>query len=163
MFPRTQTWNRSCHLEHIIINNHHKQNFPRKNLIQQNKLLCTMFSRFCCIKLFASICMLSDVCICMCMLRTEKWRTYIGRHKMHRQYNDSNSIPGEEWIISIILELMDCKRGGGTCGRNYHEICDLFESVYIDWLLYDICCIYYDPFFLCRLSLNKYILSMNKW
>ncbi len=32
------------------------------------------------------------------------------RYKMHRQYNDSNSIPGEEWIISVILELMHCKR-----------------------------------------------------
>ncbi len=34
------------------------------------------------------------------------------RHKMHTQYNDSNVIAGEEWIISVILELMDCKRGG---------------------------------------------------
>ncbi len=33
------------------------------------------------------------------------------RHEMHTQYNDSNIIPGEEWIISVILELMDCKRG----------------------------------------------------
>ncbi len=32
------------------------------------------------------------------------------RHKIHRQYN-SNSIPREEWIISVILELMGCKRG----------------------------------------------------
>ncbi len=54
------------------------------------------------------------------------------RYKMHRQYNDSNSIPGEEWIISVISELMDCKRGLGTCGHNYHEICDLLESVCID-------------------------------
>ncbi len=54
------------------------------------------------------------------------------RYKMHRQYNDSNFIPGEEWIISVILELMECKRGMGTCGLNYHEICDLLESVCID-------------------------------
>ncbi len=54
------------------------------------------------------------------------------RHKMHRQYNDSNSIPGEEWIICVILELMDYKRGVGTCGLNYHEIYDLLESVCID-------------------------------
>ncbi len=47
------------------------------------------------------------------------------RYKMHRQYNDSNSIPGEEWIIGVILELMDCKRGVRTCGLNYHDICDL--------------------------------------
>ncbi len=33
------------------------------------------------------------------------------RHKMHTQYNDCNVIPSEEWIISVILELMDCKRG----------------------------------------------------
>ncbi len=33
------------------------------------------------------------------------------RHTMHIQYNDSNSIPGEEWIVSVILELKDCKRG----------------------------------------------------
>ncbi len=44
------------------------------------------------------------------------------RHKMHKQYNDSNVIPGEEWIISVILELMDCKRGVATCGLTYHEI-----------------------------------------
>ncbi len=54
------------------------------------------------------------------------------RHKMNRQYNDSNSIPGEEWIISVILELMECKRGMGTCGLTYHEIHDLLESVCID-------------------------------
>ncbi len=36
------------------------------------------------------------------------------RHKMHRQYNDSNSIPGEEWIMSVILELMDCNKGWET-------------------------------------------------
>ncbi len=36
------------------------------------------------------------------------------RHKMHRQYNDSNSIPGEEWIISVILKLMDSKGVGGN-------------------------------------------------
>ncbi len=53
------------------------------------------------------------------------------RYKMHRQYNDSNSIPGEEWIISVILELMDCKRGLGTWGLNNHEICDLLKSVCI--------------------------------
>ncbi len=54
------------------------------------------------------------------------------RHKMHTQHNDSNVIPGEEWIISVILELMDCKRGVGACGLNYHEVCDLLESVCID-------------------------------
>ncbi len=54
------------------------------------------------------------------------------RHNMHTHYNESNVIPGEEWIISVILELMDCKWGVGTCGLNIHEICDLFESVYID-------------------------------
>ncbi len=63
------------------------------------------------------------------------------RHNMHGQYNASNSIPGEEWIISVILELMACKCGLGTCGLNYHEICDLLESVCIDWLPYDISCI----------------------
>ncbi len=35
------------------------------------------------------------------------------RYKMHTQYSDSNFIPGEEWIISVILELMDCKRWVG--------------------------------------------------
>ncbi len=54
------------------------------------------------------------------------------RHKMHRQYNDSNSIRGGEWIISVMLELMDCKRGLGIYGLNYYEICDLLESVCID-------------------------------
>ncbi len=54
------------------------------------------------------------------------------RYKMHTQYNNSNSIPKEEWIISVILELMDCKRGLGTCVLNYHEICDLFENVCLD-------------------------------
>ncbi len=54
------------------------------------------------------------------------------RHKMHRKYNDSNSILGEERIISVILELMDCKRGLETYGFNYHEICDLLESVCIN-------------------------------
>ncbi len=53
-------------------------------------------------------------------------------HKMHTQYNDSNSIPGQEWIISVILELMDCKRGVGTGGLNYHNICDLLEGVCVD-------------------------------
>ncbi len=33
------------------------------------------------------------------------------RNKIHRQYKDSNSIPGEKWIIGVILELMDSKRG----------------------------------------------------
>ncbi len=58
----------------------------------------------------------------------------ITRHKMHGQYNDSRSIQGEEWIISlsVILELMDCKRGMATCGLSYHEICALFEIVCID-------------------------------
>ncbi len=42
------------------------------------------------------------------------------------KYNDSNSVPGEEWIIGVILELMDCKRGVRTCGLNYHDICDLY-------------------------------------
>ncbi len=51
-------------------------------------------------------------------------------HKIYTQYNDSNIIPGEEWIIRVILELMDCKRGLRTCGLNYHEISDLLESVY---------------------------------
>ncbi len=54
------------------------------------------------------------------------------RYKMHRQYNDSNSIPGEEWIISVILELMDSKSVLGTQGLNYHEICNLLESVCMD-------------------------------
>ncbi len=54
------------------------------------------------------------------------------RHNMHIQYNDCNSIPGEEWIVSVILELMDFKRGMGTCGLNYQEICDLLESVCTD-------------------------------
>ncbi len=48
-------------------------------------------------------------------------------HNMIRYNNDSNSILGEEWIISVILELMDCKRGVGTCGLNYLEICDLID------------------------------------
>ncbi len=63
------------------------------------------------------------------------------RYKMNRQYNDNKYIPGEEWIISVVLELMDCERGLGTCGLNYYEICDLFESICLDWLLYDMCCI----------------------
>ncbi len=33
---------------------------------------------------------------------------------MYRQYNDSSFIDGDDWIISIIYELMDCKGGMGT-------------------------------------------------
>ncbi len=54
------------------------------------------------------------------------------KYKMHRRYNDSSSIEDEEWIISIILELMDYKMGVETCGLNYHEICALLESMCID-------------------------------
>ncbi len=69
-----------------------------------------------------------DLSMSELMLRPHNMTIY----KMHRQYNDSNSIPDEEWIISVILELMDCKRGLGTCGLNYDEICDLLENVCID-------------------------------
>ncbi len=44
------------------------------------------------------------------------------RHEMHRQYNDSNSIRSEKWFISVILELMDCERGVGTCGLNSRDL-----------------------------------------
>ncbi len=63
------------------------------------------------------------------------------RNKMHRQYNESSPIQGDEWIITIALELMNCKREMATCGCNYHEICALLESVCVDLLLYYMCCI----------------------
>ncbi len=40
--------------------------------------------------------------------------------------NDSRSIQGEEWIISVLLELMDCKRRMGICwlksSFSFHKI-----------------------------------------
>ncbi len=68
------------------------------------------------------------------------WPHNMIRHQMHGQYNDSSSIQGEEWAVSGILELMDCKRGMGTYGLN--DIYPLIERVSIDWwLLDDRCCI----------------------
>ncbi len=75
------------------------------------------------------------------------------RQKMHRHYNDSSSFPGDEWIISVILELMDCKRWMRTCGLNYHEVCAVLESACIHTVCYVLYLIF--SFFLCRLNLNK--------
>ncbi len=72
------------------------------------------------------------------------------KYKMHRQYNGSNSIPCEGWIISVILKLMDYKRGWEpvdltttkfviclkVCVKTdycmIYVVYDMFCSVYVD-------------------------------
>lgn len=51
---------------------------------------------------------------------------------MYQQYNCKSSLNDEDWIVSVILELLDCKHGAGTCGLSHQQVCEMLESLCIE-------------------------------
>ncbi len=89
---------------------------PAISFVTMQKQVCMYVCMYVCVYVCMCVCMYVCLYVCMyvcmyvckgeydlsmsqLMLRPNN----MIRHKMHIQYNDSSSIPGEEWIISVIF------------------------------------------------------------
>jgi hypothetical protein len=54
------------------------------------------------------------------------------RNHMHKLYKVKSNNPDEDWVISLILELMDCKLGAGSCGLDHQQVCEMLEIICTD-------------------------------